>query len=87
MRFEDKYFVIHRFISEFYHDADFRQLDILFTNYPDILHQAIRTYTGFDGIVVDFQDTTHLIPWFPEQIQVLEKASLADIEKTDEYLK
>lgn len=79
--------LVDRFISEFYHDADFRQLDILFANYPDILHQAIRTYTGFDGIVVDFQDTTHLIPWFPEQIQILEKASLMDIEKTDEYLK
>lgn len=77
--------LINRLASEYYRNTDLKQLDILFADYPDAFHKSILKNMGHDGIVVEFVDTTHIIPWFSEQIEIIEKENILSIE--EDYLK
>lgn len=76
----NKEYLINRLASEYYADTDLKQLDILFADYPDALHKSILKNMGYDGIIVEFEDTTHIIPWFSEQIEIIEKEDILSLE-------
>lgn len=62
--------MIRRLATEYYHDADFAQLDRLFgADYATEFREAVRDYTGHDGVIVNFAESSHYIAWFPEQIK------------------
>ena len=60
---------IEQYASEFLSDADLRKLDMLFAKYPTEFRNAIRDVLGYDGVIVNFKEKTHVIAWFPEQIK------------------
>lgn len=66
---------IKRLAHEYYDDVDMRKLDILFADYPTEFRNALRDVLGYDGIIVNFEDRTHVIVWFPEQVKDIQNLS------------
>lgn len=61
--------LIERLVEEYYMDSSLLDLDILFKDYSTELRKSINKYLGYDGIIIDFGSSEHIVAWFPEQIK------------------
>ena len=61
--------LIERLVEKYYMDSSLLDLDILFKDYPIELRRSINKYLGYDGIIIDFGSSEHIVAWFPEQIK------------------
>lgn len=39
-----------------------------FGDHTELFHRAVREQTGFDGVILHFDERVHYVAWFPEQI-------------------
>jgi hypothetical protein len=61
--------LIEKVVDMCYKHTDLFKLDIVFKDYPTEFREAVRDVLGYDGVIVDFEDSQHIIAWFPEQIK------------------
>lgn len=61
--------LIKKMVEEYFRDTDLKTLDIFFGKYGTELRNAINKTMGYDGVIVKFRDSQHVIAWFPEQIK------------------
>lgn len=61
--------LIERLAYEHYADTDLAMLDRFFVEYPTEFRWAIREVMGYDGVIVNYEDSKHIVVWFPEQIK------------------
>ena len=54
-----------------YLDVSLKQLDILFRDYPTLFRKLYSEATGYDGIVVNFATSSHVVAWFTQQVKVI----------------
>lgn len=66
--------MMDRMAREHFSDAYFPQVESLFGDGENsaVFRQSLSEATGWDGVRVDFDGSSHWIAWFPEQIQVVE---------------
>lgn len=59
--------------SDYYDDVQWSSLEATFEGGKSAaFRSAVRDVTGHDGVIADFgEDGTHLVAWFPDQIQVI----------------
>lgn len=60
---------IEQLAYQFFDDADLVKLENMFIKHPTEWREALHSVLGYDGVIVDFQDSKHVIAWFPEQIK------------------
>lgn len=61
--------MIKKVASQYYDDTDIVRLENLFLDYPTEFRAAVCEVLGYDGVIVNFSDSRHIIAWFPEQIK------------------
>lgn len=65
----DFYPLIKDVANQYFANADLTTLSSAFNGHEAEFLQALNFYTGYDGIIVDFGNASHVIAWFPEQIK------------------
>lgn len=61
--------LIKEMVDVYFQDSNLKTLDILFDKYGTELRQAVYNTLGYDGIIVNFENSQHIVAWFPEQIK------------------
>lgn len=68
---EDYIPFIKRLYMEYFSEASLLDLEILFKDYSTELRLALKKICNYDGIIINFKNSKHIIAWFPNQIKIL----------------
>jgi len=74
---------------DYFSDTDLLTLDRIFVDYPTEFRQAVKDVCGYDGVIVNFEKSKHVIAWFPEQIKdvLCKEPALTPLLNDDAILK
>lgn len=63
---------IQRLAAKYFDPTDLFLLDCFFKGFPTEFREALHEVFGYDGVIVRFENSSHYVAWFPEQIKAVD---------------
>ena len=68
---EERNALVERVARKHFEFTSLKNLDIMFAAYPPLFLKLTTDILGYDGIIVKFENNSHVIAWRPEQIEII----------------
>lgn len=68
---EELEYLARKMARQYFSPTNMLHLDTLFRDYPTELRHAYHKVLGYDGVKICFDNQTHYVAWFPEQIKLV----------------
>lgn len=68
---EERNSLVENVAHQYFRLTSLKHLDILFAAYPPLFLKLTTNILGYDGVVVNFENSSHVIAWRPEQIEII----------------